>query len=425
MEISVEKGKRKLPELPMLDDKVHEQNGIKFKTHAIERPAGYRAQFPFNPRASVIGYTIGVKGATDLCKEFEYVDTASKMYLQIGIQEQQECISDGMALTSIDGHVVTVNLHTDKENGVFFVTIHSYDEKAMRKLADRFHKICNESNFYRGKHLMANDLDSSQPFTFAPPITEPVIYGFKDEQDSIHINGVRYFECVDIHKIAPQRGILLQGRPGSGKSLLVSKTKRECLEQGITVVEFTINAMRDTSRWYRIIEEWLAPALVVLEDVDLIGGSRDDKESPVAVTNDFLNSLGGNAKRTSVIVTMATTNRLESLDGAFLRSRRMDKIYEINGLAVEYKAELFRRHGVMVSEKALEEAVKELGPDTTGADVEEISVSCRTYQHCGEDVEKAFARAMAEWKKSHEALSICKNGVGFGDRQPKAARVIR
>lgn len=402
-----------------INDKESEVLG--FKLHRVERPAGYRANFPFNPKESMIGFNIGLKGATDLCKELEYVDVVDKMNVNIGINEQQECIVNGMAFTYVNKNVVTVRLSMNPNEGTFRVTVHSYDEKAMKDVVERFLNICRQSNFYRGKHLLADNIDSISPFKFCPSIVTPIIFGFKDEQKSLNTNAVGYFECHEIHKIAPQRGILLHGRPGSGKSMLVSKTKAECLAKGITVVELSITAMGQAGRWYKVVEDWLAPALIILEDVDLVGGDRDRGESAGAVTNDFLNTLGGNIKRSGTIVTMATTNRLEALDSAFIRSRRMDKIYEINGLEPDFKAELFRRNGIKVSDESLDGAVKRLGPDTTGADVEEISISTLTYIHFGETVEDAFKKAVAEWASGHEAKKECR-GAGFAGKTAIARR---
>lgn len=394
---------------PMIRNKLDKS---KMVTHPLGIPGGFSSQFHFKPQ-SMIEYTIAIKGAADLFQQMDYVNAGPRNYLQVGLMEHQECLANGAAVKNIDGHLTSVVLSTNPDNGIFSASFHSYNEDAMQKMASEFHRVCSEGNFYRGKHLKAMDFDCPQPLVFLSPPANPLIYGFKEEQDAINMHAVRYFECEEIHKIAPQRGVLLYGRPGSGKSLLVSKTKYECLQKGITVVEASIEGMREIGKWFALIEAWLAPALVVLEDVDLIGGDRDIPELPHQLTTDLLSSLGGNTRRINPIVTIATTNRLDSLDNAFLRARRMDKVMEINGLQPDFKAELFRRHGMKVTEQALQAAVTQLGPDTTGADVEEISVSTLTYSHFGMPHEEAFTKSLGEWAKGHSA----KANLGFNKKQ--------
>ena len=365
---------------------------------------GYRMQFHFDPR-SFVEYSIGLKATTDLCSKLEYFDAhQQKTYLQVSLTQQQECCAMGKAFTIIEKDPVGVAMWTDGESGIFTVTMHSPNRKAVQALASRFNKLCASNNFWRGQHLQARALGNSgqRPLGFLPWPGVEAVHGFEKVQKILNENVVRFFDCKKVHKITPQRGVMIHGRPGSGKSLLVRKTKLELLNKGITVIDLTTDGMAYITDWYAIAEKWLAPALIVLEDIDLIARHRE--QGNAAVTTDLLASLGGNNKIRKPIVTLATTNKPEEIDEAVKRSRRMDKILKVDGIEEQFKVKLLQRNGVALEEDELRKGLNLMGENVTGADLETVASDTILYASLGEDVSTAYKRSIEEWSDGHKNL---------------------
>lgn len=375
-----------------------------YEVHALGIPNGVSVRFNYSPK-SYIEYAIAHKAIADLTKEMDHCAIDANGSIEIGLATQQETIRDGLLVKHEGSELLTCRVATNPENSTYYIVFHSYNKKLTKKYAKRFRQLCCDSNFFKGKHLKAQHLHAQPPLKFLEPPVVPVIYGFKDILESVHQNTIGFFKCKAVHKIAMQRGVLLHGKPGSGKSSIICKTKAECLAEGITVIDFDSDAMSQVAQWYGMIEEWLAPALVVLEDFDLIGQSRDVGRSPEAITTDLLASLGGNQKKKLPVVTIATTNRLSALDSAVTRARRMDKIFEVSGMADEFKIQLFKQKGLAISEALLKKAVQNLGEEGTGADVEEISASTTLYCSLGISPDEAFDKALKEWEEAHQIKS--------------------
>ena len=114
-----------------------------------------------------------------------------------------------------------------------------------------------------------------------------------------------------------RRGILLAGRPGTGKTLTARIAASEAMERGWSVWYLTdsrgIEAALETARLY-------APAVLIVEDLDRsMGGDRD------GATDRILNALDG-LDRSSQVVMIATTNAADKLPAPLIRPGRMDSV---------------------------------------------------------------------------------------------------
>jgi SpoVK/Ycf46/Vps4 family AAA+-type ATPase len=78
---------------------------------------------------------------------------------------------------------------------------------------------------------------------------------------------------------------------------------------------------------FAFINKYLAPALVVFEDIDLIAPDRRDVGS--RLIGPLLSALNGIEEQKKPIVIMATTNRLDVLDAAVTRPCRFDRRIEV------------------------------------------------------------------------------------------------
>ncbi len=138
---------------------------------------------------------------------------------------------------------------------------------------------------------------------------------------------------------AEEKGVVLSGPPGSGKTFLV----RAWLSENRDVHDISVRptdlmdpanpidgTVQNLERVYDIAK-MIAPAVVFFDEADAIaprrsasGGSPQDK-----ITNKFLNIIDGEVPLNRVF-TVLTTNRLDILDPALVRSKRL-KALEVTG----------------------------------------------------------------------------------------------
>ena len=125
-----------------------------------------------------------------------------------------------------------------------------------------------------------------------------------------------------------RKGILLYGPPGTGKTHTIRYLAANL--PGHTTLIITAGQMGLLSH-YMALARLLQPAMVVIEDVDLIARDREDMDSPCeeSLLNALLNEMDG-LKDNADILFVLTTNRPEQLEGALAgRPGRIDQAIEV------------------------------------------------------------------------------------------------
>lgn len=131
-------------------------------------------------------------------------------------------------------------------------------------------------------------------------------------------------------------GILLYGRPGTGKTSMANAI---CTKYGRSLVSINVNNLQD------IDLPWLSNILtdddkeefvVIFEDMDTLFINRSEKESNLnidhnAIIQNLLQFLDGVSSPNNVIF-IGTTNYIDRIDPAILREGRFDLKVEVKGL---------------------------------------------------------------------------------------------
>ena len=142
------------------------------------------------------------------------------------------------------------------------------------------------------------------------------------ERISAQVLGVgEHREKLLAHGAHLKRGVLLHGPPGTGKTHTVRYLTAAAA--GHTVILLSGNTLAYVSEAARMARA-LAPAIVVLEDCDLVAGDRSFGHGPQPLLFEVLDAMDGLATDADVAF-LLTTNRVELLEQALVqRPGRVD-----------------------------------------------------------------------------------------------------
>ena len=180
----------------------------------------------------------------------------------------------------------------------------------------------------------------------------------------------------------PPKGIILYGRPGTGKTYLA---KAVASESGVNFI--SVKGPQIMSKYIGESEKGVrelfkkakqaAPTILFLDEIDSLVPRRTSDSSGSNVTDrvisQFLTEMDGIEDLKGVVV-LAATNRIDLIDPALLRSGRFDLMFELPAPDEKTREQIFEIH---TGNKKLEEGVslKKLARDTedmVGADIEFI-----------------------------------------------------
>lgn len=120
-----------------------------------------------------------------------------------------------------------------------------------------------------------------------------------------------------------KRGIVLEGKPGTGKTLSIRWLKQEASKNDINVTHF-----KDIDSFLKNEDDYYTDTknIFVFEDFDAALVDRNKTgEAPNQILSKVLNTLDGIDKIEDV-VSIFTTNEIDVFDDAFLRPGRIDKV---------------------------------------------------------------------------------------------------
>ena len=250
------------------------------------------------------------------------------------------------------------------------------------------------------------------------------VAGLREEKDDLE-------EIVDFLK-APSKytdagaripkGILLEGRPGTGKTLLAKAVAGEAgvpffSISGSDFVEMFVGVGASRVRDLFAEAKKNSPCIVFIDEIDAVarrrgtgmGGGHDEREQTL---NQMLVEMDGFGVNEGIIV-MAATNRVDILDPAIMRPGRFDRKITVSPPDVKGREEIL---GVHAKNKNLAEDIKleDIARTTagfTGADLENL-------------LNEAAIKAARDNRRYINAEDIKKSFIKVGIGTEKTSRVI-
>ncbi|MDX2106969.1 MAG: AAA family ATPase [Candidatus Melainabacteria bacterium] len=227
------------------------------------------------------------------------------------------------------------------------------DKNSAEEFIREISRFINKHNVYRGK-LLSVDTRTNQfgtagsttlKFHTLPEISRDKIILPAELLNRIERQTVEVSQYSDKLKKAGRkmkRGILLHGKPGTGKTLTAMYLASAMKERTVLLVTGQGQQMIQSSCSFA---KWLEPSMVIIEDVDLIAQERSSTGCNTPLLLELMNEMDGLADDCDVLF-LLTTNRPEILEPALAsRPGRIDQAYEVPLPDSDCRRRLFELYG--------------------------------------------------------------------------------
>ena len=274
---------------------------------------------------------IGSPWANTSVGQVDWADVA------VGPEESRRVMALGIRLFHFDAQPVAVLQRRASRmhgNGTGLLEVLSPDPSVSSKLLDTLRDLSTEQSLLRGQVLSLEQVGyegEGDGFRFIArpdlPADAVVLPPGVLDRISGHIGGIAHHsEALRRYGQHLKRGVLLYGPPGTGKThtvrhLISANPQHTVILLAGQTLQFIVQATA--------IARHLSPAIVVLEDCDLVAMDRGFTPSGNPLLFEVLDTLDG-LDADSDVAFLLTTNRVDVLESALTqRPGRIDLAVEI------------------------------------------------------------------------------------------------
>lgn len=246
----------------------------------------------------------------------------------------------------LPGVTKPIQIEMNAEGAVIAGTVRRADRERLVEIRNRAQSLLRTNSLYRGKAIRFSvddngdlSLDRQPDFIELTGVSEADMIHTRDTEALIQTNifaPLKHTDACRRNRIPLKRGILLEGRYGTGKSLTARVTAKVATDNGWTFI------MLDRAQGLRAAIEFAKnyqPCVIFAEDIDRCA-DRDDEG-----VNDLVNMLDGVISKQMEMMTVLTTNFIDKIDRALLRPGRFDAVISIQAPDPEAVVRLIHQYG--------------------------------------------------------------------------------
>ncbi len=278
-----------------------------------------------------------------------YFDEGPVQYLDAALpaDRQLACVKQGLYLIREDGEPLAVLIAQEqfRHPAGINVEVMAAERERAEQFVRRLTRLTRHGKAYRG-HVLSLERDChgglnvnfhSLPRIAREDIILPEALLRRIERHTLSFS--RHAERLRAAQRHLKRGILLHGPPGTGKTLSAMYLAAQMPGRTVLLLTGAGMGLIETAC---ALARMLAPATVVLEDVDLIGTQRSHQTVDAnALLFELLNQMDGLADDVDILFVL-TTNRPDILEPALAsRPGRIDQAIEIPPPDAECRRRLF------------------------------------------------------------------------------------
>lgn len=294
------------------------------------------------------------------------------------IDKKESLLRDGqMLVTKNECHlVISVDTNIQGGNSILVEGL-AKGKDIIEQFVAGLLLIAKERNFYRGKKMEFRG--SIRLLDIKDRCWDSVILD-NETKEEIRANSVGFIQQNDKwgkYGIPLKRGILLAGEPGTGKTAICKAVLAEAKNISCIVTSaYSEEAIGYITELYELAKD-LSPAIVLIEDIDLIAQNRNEYGYRNGSALISLLAVLDGLEEQQDIVTIATTNGLATLDKALSeRPSRFDRVIQIAKPSLQQRREFVKHIGERIPmDKTTQEIIAVKSDCLTPAQVQEIVYS--------------------------------------------------
>ena len=206
-------------------------------------------------------------------------------------------------------------------------------------IVDRTKELLATESIYKNQALEITNLSEPKIMTLAGIDKQFMVLSKKTEFELQPLRSrILYPEKCIAKGIPLKYGCLLEGKYGTGKTLLAFKLAKDAVNNGWSFVYLKDpSLLAETLRMCKVVDRSGHGVIVFVEDIDQV--TRGNRDSAM---QDILNTLDGGDTKDMNVITLFTTNHIELIEPTFLRGKRIGSVITMDCLDAE-TAERFIR----------------------------------------------------------------------------------
>lgn len=206
-------------------------------------------------------------------------------------------------------------------------------------IVERTKELLATESIYKNQALEITNLSEPKIMTLAGIDKQFMVLSKRTEFELQPLRSrILYPEKCIAKGIPLKYGCLLEGKYGTGKTLLAFKLAKDAVNNGWSFVYLKDpSLLAETLRMCKVVDRSGHGVIVFVEDIDQV--TRGNRDSAM---QDILNTLDGGDTKDMNVITLFTTNHIELIEPTFLRGKRIGSVITMDCLDAE-TAERFIR----------------------------------------------------------------------------------